>query len=148
MQSYSYDRGNVFELKERRTMSKVLHDNSALGHLLERNLLEVFGEPDAERRKVAISEIYAEDCTFYEPDEPATHGRNALSKKVEKLQAGSPGFVFRAIAPAQVDHDLARLHWQLGPPGGAPVVSGMDIAIFDRGRIKTLYTLLDSPPGK
>ena len=35
--------------------------------LLTRNLLDVFGENDAARRRAAIDEIYAEDVVFYDP---------------------------------------------------------------------------------
>ena len=88
-----------------------------LGHLMERNLIEVFGQRDSERRKVAISELYTEDCTFFETEEHIV-GRDALSKKVE----------------------------QFGPNGAAPVVTGMDVAVFERGRIRALYTFLDNVP--
>jgi hypothetical protein len=57
---------------------------------------------------------------------------------------GAPGFVFRAAGPAEVNHDVGRLQWHLGLPGAPPVVTGMDIAMFQKGRIRSLYTFLDS----
>ena len=36
---------------------------------MERNILEVFGERDSERRKSVISELYAENYTFFDADE-------------------------------------------------------------------------------
>lgn len=38
--------------------------NTTLGQLMERNVLEVFGKLDSERRRSVISELYTEDCTF------------------------------------------------------------------------------------
>ena len=38
--------------------------NTTLGQLMERNVLEVFGGRDSERRKSVINELYAENCTF------------------------------------------------------------------------------------
>jgi hypothetical protein len=120
--------------------------SKALGDLLERNLLEVFGQADSVRRAAAIAQLYTADCTFFEAEEEVT-GREALNAKVGAILkgGGAPGFVFRAAWPAQVNHNLGRLQWHLGPAGAPPVVTGMDIAVFERGRIRALYTFLDKP---
>jgi SnoaL-like domain len=118
--------------------------SNTLRPLMERNLLEVFGQRDSARREVAIAEIYAADCTFFEAEERIV-GRDALNAKVERLLQEAPGFVFRAAGPAQVNHDLARLPWHFGPTGAPPAVTGMDVAIFEHGRIRALYTFLDKP---
>jgi hypothetical protein len=115
-----------------------------LGPLMERNLLEVFGQLDSTRRAAAIAEVYTANCTFFEAGERIV-GREALSAKIERILQEAPGFVFRAQGPAEVNHDLGRLQWHLGPAGGSPVVTGMDIAIFEHGRIRALYTFLDKP---
>jgi hypothetical protein len=116
--------------------------SGTLGPLMERNLLEVFGQRDSARRAAAITELYAAECTFFEAGEQVT-GREALNTKVGSILKDAPGFVFRAVGPAQVNHDLGRLRWQLGPAEARPVVTGMDIAVFEHGRIRALYTFLD-----
>jgi hypothetical protein len=116
--------------------------SNSLGDVMERNLREVFGERDSTRRKLAISELYTEDCTFFEADEKIV-GRDAINKKVEHILKDSPGFVFRLVGTPQVNHDHGRLQWQFGPTGAAPAVTGMDVAVFERGRIRSLYTFLD-----
>ena len=116
--------------------------SDSLGPLMERNLLEVFGQRDSTRRAAVIAELYTADCTFFEADEQVT-GREALNAKVGSILKDAPGFVFRAVAPAQVNHDLGRLRWQLGPAGAPPVVTGTDIAVFGQERIRALYTFLD-----
>jgi hypothetical protein len=118
--------------------------SDTLGPLMERNLLEVFGQLDSTRRAAAIAEVYTANCTFFEAGERIV-GREALSAKIERILQEAPGFVFRAQGPAEVNHDLGRLQWHLGPAGGSPVVTGMDIAIFEHGRIRALYTFLDKP---
>ena len=118
--------------------------SDSLGPLMERNLLEVFGQRDSARRAVVIAELYTADCTFFEADEHVT-GREALNAKVGTILKDAPGFVFRAVGPAQVNHDLGRLRWQLGPAGAPPVVTGTDIAVFEHERIRALYTFLDEP---
>jgi SnoaL-like domain len=119
--------------------------SNPLGHLMERNLLEVFGQRDSERRKVAVSELYTEDCTFFEAEERVV-GREVLNEKVERILQDAPGFMFRLVGSPQVNHDHGRLQWQFGPNGAAPVVTGMDIVVFERGRIRALYTFLDNVP--
>ena len=116
--------------------------SNTLNHLLEKNLLEVFGEPDSARRKTAINAIYTENCTFFGANEEIV-GRDSLNAKVESLLTGAPGFVFRAAGPPEVNHDVGRLRWHFGPPGAPPAVTGMDIAFFQKGRIRSLYTFLE-----
>jgi hypothetical protein len=109
---------------------------------MERNLLEVFGQRDSARRAAAIAELYTADCTFFEAEEEVT-GRDALNAKVGSILKDAPGFVFRAVGHAQINHDLGRLRWQFGPAGAPPVVTGTDIAVFEHGRIRALYAFLD-----
>jgi SnoaL-like domain len=118
--------------------------SDTLGSLMERNLLEVFGQRDSARRSAAIAELYTADCTFFEAEGQVT-GREALNTKVGSILKDARGFVFRAVGPAQVNHDLGRLRWQLGPAGASPVVTGTDIAVFEHGRIRAPYTFLDAP---
>ena len=118
--------------------------SDTLGALMERNLLDVFGQPDSARRAVAIAEIYAANCTFFEAGERIV-GRDALNARIARILQEAPGFVFRATGPSEVNHDLGRLQWHLGPAGGPPAVTGMDVAIFEHGRIRALYTCLDKP---
>jgi hypothetical protein len=120
--------------------------NTTIGQLMERNVLEVFGERDSERRRSVISELYTEDCTFFEVDDKIV-GRDALNEKVEQLLKDAPGFVFRLAGPAEVNHDLGRARWHFGPSGAAPVVTGMDVAVFKQGRICSLYAFIDKAPG-
>jgi hypothetical protein len=116
--------------------------SDTLGLLMERNLLEVFGQRDSARRAAAIGEIYTADCTFFEAEEQVT-SREALNAKVGSILKDAPGFVFHAVGPAQINHDLGRLRWQFGPAGAPPVVTGTDIAVFEHGRIRALYTFLN-----
>jgi hypothetical protein len=85
--------------------------SGAFGRLMERNLIEIFGQRDSARRAVAIAEVYTEDCTFFEAEERIV-GRDALNAKIGRILQDAPGFVFRAAGPAQVNHDLGRLQWR------------------------------------
>jgi hypothetical protein len=97
-------------------------------------------------RYTGVSNLLApENCTFFEADEQIV-GRGALNAKVERILQGAPGFVFRLVGLAQVNHDHGRLRWLLGPDGAAPVVTGMDVAVFEQGRIRALYAFVEKAP--
>jgi SnoaL-like domain len=118
---------------------------NTLGRLIERNVSEVFGERDPDRRRRAIAQLYAADCAFYDADGESV-GQAAISDRVGRiLDEGAPGFAFSLVGPAEVIHDLGRLRWRLGPADGPPAVSGMDVAVFAGGRIRALYTFIDAP---
>ncbi|MEV4351270.1 nuclear transport factor 2 family protein [Actinoplanes sp. NPDC049596] len=109
--------------------------------LMRANLLEVFGERDAERRRAAIARIYTEQVKFSDPDETVV-GYGALDAKAQKILDEAPGFVFSASGPIRVVQDLGYLAWNFGPEGAPPVVSGLDIALIEDGRIASVYTLI------
>jgi hypothetical protein len=118
---------------------------TALGHLMERNVSEVFGERDPDRRRKAIAELYVDDCALYDADGESI-GQAAASDRVGRILGESPpGFAFSLVGPAEVIQDLGRLRWQTGPAGGPPVASGMDVAVFANGKIRALYTFMETP---
>jgi hypothetical protein len=67
--------------------------SKALADLMERNLLEVFGQVDSARRAAVIAELYAADCTFFEVEEQVT-GREALNAKVGVFSRMRPDSYF------------------------------------------------------
>ena len=112
--------------------------------LMHANLSRVFGEPDAARRIVAIRELYAEDAVLYEADASAK-GHAAINEAVTALLARLPtNFVFSATGPAAGHHDVGRLKWRAGPNDGPAAATGMDVAHFEGGVIRSLYVFLDS----
>jgi hypothetical protein len=117
---------------------------NTLGLLMERNVSEVFSERDPCRRRRAIAELYDEDCASYDADGESI-GQAAVSDRVgHMLDESPPGFAFSLVAAAEVIHGLGRLFWQSGPAGAPAVLSGMDVAVFANGKIRTLYTFIDT----
>lgn len=113
--------------------------------LLHANLTRVFGEADAQKRRVAIAELYAPEAILYEPGHIAT-GHAEIARTIDALVAGfPPDFAFAAEGPAVGHHGLARLRWRGGPPGAPPVVTGTDVVRIENGRIKTIHVFLDPP---
>jgi len=114
--------------------------------LMQANLVRVFGERDADRRRAGLRELYAEDATLYEPQAVAT-GREAISGAVDTLLASMPrDFVFTAAGHAVGHNGVGRLFWRAGPPAGPVAVTGTDVAHVEDGQIKSLHVFLDSVP--
>ena len=110
---------------------------------MQANLVRVFNERDATKRLAAIKDLYCEDATLFEPESAVT-GHQAINGAVTALLAGLPGLAFTPIGPASGHHDLGRLRWQSGPPGGPAVVTGMDVARFKGGLIETLHVFVEA----
>jgi hypothetical protein len=113
--------------------------------LLVRNLHEVFGERDGNRRRAAIAQIYTEDCIF-EDHFGQNVGHAAIDASAESLQRKMPTHVFSEAGPVQSLHLSARLPWRLGPPEEPARITGVDFVIVRGERIAALYVFLDEPP--
>lgn len=109
--------------------------------LLLRNLQEVFGEGDGERRRAAIDELWTEDGVLYAPTGPIT-GHAAIAEFAGVLRATHPDFAYAPGNP-QMLHNAGRLGWGSGPRGAAPAYTGWDVILVRDGRIAALYVFLD-----
>ncbi|MFF3403442.1 nuclear transport factor 2 family protein [Streptomyces sp. NPDC002659] len=119
--------------------------STTVADLMRRNLLDVFNEPDPERRAAAIAQSYAEDVVWHEPDR-IVRGREALALRAAELREQTPDWVFQPHGSVSVNDDLGHLGFRYGPSGQPPVVSGMDIAHCKDGVIVELYTLVTEVP--
>ena len=114
--------------------------------LLTRNLYDVFGENDAARRRVAIAEIFTEDCVFYEPSGRVHHGRDEIDRVAGTLRTMHPDFRYQPIAEPEELGNGGRVKWVEGRRGEAPAVAGTDFIIARDGRIEAIYLFFDRLP--
>jgi hypothetical protein len=118
-----------------------------ISRLMEANLLGVFNERNAGRRAAMINTIYSPDVRWTD-DEGSTVGREALDAKATALQSQMQGLVFTKAGPVYETLGLGYMAFELGPPGGEPVVCGFDVAVVRNGLIFELYTVItDGGPG-
>jgi hypothetical protein len=109
--------------------------------LLRKNL-KVFGERDADKRRMAISTIWESDGVFIDPD--GLHiGTEAIDNAVAHLLLKFPDFVFSELAVPDSHNGIGRLAWGFGPAGKKPAVTGLDVIVSKAGKIEALYTFLD-----
>ncbi|KXU84742.1 hypothetical protein CR51_41805 [Caballeronia megalochromosomata] len=113
--------------------------------LLLRNLRDVFGEADSERRRSAIEALYCADCVVNLPP-GQYHGHDALQRIAGKLRASHPDYVYTPHSAPQVVQDGGRIDWGSGPEGEPPRYTGIDIIIARDEKISALYVFLDSEP--
>jgi len=110
--------------------------------LLDRNLQEVFGEGDAQRRRAAINDLWAEDAVLYVPP-GIVEGLEAIDEFAGDLRATHPHYVYTPHGAPQVLHNAGRIAWGSGPRDEPPEYTGWDVIIVRDGRIAALYVFLD-----
>lgn len=110
--------------------------------LLHRNLQEVFGEGDPQRRRAAIDELWTEDAVLSVPPGVFT-GRDALDTFAGDLRATHPHYVYTPIGEPQVLHDSGIIAWTSGAKGEPPEYTGLDVIVVRDGRIAALYVFLN-----
>ena len=111
---------------------------------MEKNLIEVWNQRNASARMDSIKALYAQNAVLYEMGE-AKIGFEPINNQVSTLLNSMPGnFEFVLKGPVVINADMGRLYWAVGPKGEAPVQLGMDIALFEREKIKALYVFLEN----
>ena len=111
--------------------------------LLQRNLDEVFGEIDPERRRAAIDEIFHEDAVFYDPGGGIYRGRDEIHEIAGKVKAMHPDFRYQPLAPPEEIGDGGRVRWVSGTPGKPAEYAGTDFIIARDGKIAAVYLFFD-----
>ena len=110
--------------------------------LMQGNLLDVFNEHDPERRRTAISRIYAPNVRWTD-DEGVCVGHRALDAKAAELQDKIGPLQFITAGPVHQTVGFGYLAWHLVAEGDrTPQVSGFDVAIIRDHVIAELYTVL------
>ena len=118
----------------------------SISTLLIRNLQDVFGENDPERRRAAMKEIYTEDVVFYDPSKGVYRGHDEIDHIAGALRATHPDFSYQPIAEPEELGDGGRVPWVSGRPGDAPEYAGTDFIIARDGRIAAIYLFFDKLP--
>jgi len=112
--------------------------------MMEDNLNQVWNEKNPDIRLSAIEKIYSATANLYHVGDHVT-GFEAINNSVSATQKILPAdFVFTKLKEVIINNNIGRLIWGAGPKGQSPVATGMDIAYFDNGKIKSLYVFLDS----
>jgi len=118
----------------------------SIATLITRNLHEVFGEGDPQRRRSVIETIFTEDAAFYAPD-GIHRGWAEIDQIAGTIRAMHPDFVYTPLGEPEDLHGAAgRLRWAAGRPGEQPVYAGTDFITVRDNRIAALYLFFDTNP--
>ncbi len=120
--------------------------SNSISTLLTRNLHEVFGENDPARRRVAIDEIFTEDCVFYDPMGGVYRGRDELDRIAGAVRATHFDFRYQPIAEPQEVGNGGRVQWLEGRPGEAPAHAGTDFIVARDGGLPLFISFSTSCP--
>jgi hypothetical protein len=108
--------------------------------------LRAFNEPDAEKRRVLLEATCAPDVAYIDPDWSVVGVANLDDIIAAFHQKAPAGWRFSLIGQIDTHHNLARVTWGFGPPGGLPAATGIDVVILDNDRIQQLHVFFDPPP--
>jgi hypothetical protein len=114
-----------------------------LSLLMEENLGRVWSQRDPQARMQYIQTIYTVDSNLYHVGHQTT-GYEEINASISNVLGNMPAdFSFFKLKPVVVNNNIGRLIWGVGPSCQSIVATGMDIAVFEDGRIKSLYVFLD-----
>lgn len=117
--------------------------NSDLVLLMEENLAKVWSQRESSIRMKSIQTIYTADSSLYHVGHQ-TKGHEAINESVSNVLANiPPTFTFFKLKPVVINNNMGRLIWGMGSNIESLVATGMDIAVFEDGKIKSLYVFLD-----
>jgi hypothetical protein len=111
-----------------------------------RNLDDVFGEIDPDRRRSAVDEIFHQDAVFYDPGGGVYRGRDEIDRIAGVIKATHPDFRYQPLSPPEEIGDGGRVRWVSGAPGEAPEYAGTDFIIAHEGKIAAVYMFFDELP--
>jgi hypothetical protein len=118
-------------------------DANVVKALMKQNLLGVFNERDAAKRRSLIAKLWDTQAIFIDP-EGRWVGHAAVNDAAEQLQRRFPDFAFSELADGDAYSGVGRLPWSFGPPGEPRKITGVDVLVAsDDGHITALYTFAD-----
>jgi hypothetical protein len=122
-------------------------DANVIKDLMKKNLLGVFGERDAEKRRSLIAKIWDGKGIFIDHNGRYI-GHTTINDAAEQLQRRFPDFAFSELSDGEAFSGVGRLPWGFGPPSEPRKITGVDVLVTsDDGRITAVYTFLDAVKG-
>lgn len=108
----------------------------------------LWNEPDNQRLRQAISELFTDDAAHLTPTLEA-HGHPGLERRVRSAFerfVGNGRYIFTPISNVDSHHGTVKFNWAMRPANGGDVVAvGFDFLLLDSdGRIRVDYQFIES----
>jgi hypothetical protein len=106
----------------------------------------MWNEADDAARREVVTATWTPDATYVDPMFSAA-GYDGLDAMVTGVHGQFPGHAFRLTGAVDAHHDRVRWTWALAPAGGgAPVATGLDVAVVSAdGRFSHVTGFVDAP---
>ena len=108
--------------------------------------IDVWNEPDADKRQTLIARTFTEGAHFIDPIQEA-EGQAGIDTLVGGVQAKFPGYRFRLAGAVDAFRDRVRFSWELAPERGDVLVGGTDFGVVVDGRLHRVTGFFDKLPG-
>jgi hypothetical protein len=110
----------------------------------------VWNEPDADRRRRSIAELWAEDGASLTQSIEA-RGYEALEARIASAHeqfVRTGGFIFKSMNKTESHHNVVKFNWIMVPvAGGEVAAAGVNFFILDDdGRIRCDYQFTEPLP--
>jgi len=107
----------------------------------------LWNEPDSEKRRRAISELFTADAAHLTPSLEA-HGHTELERRVRSAFerfVGDGRYIFTPLDNVDSHHGTVKFNWAMRPANGVDVVAiGFDFLLLDSdGRIRVDYQFIE-----
>ncbi len=111
-------------------------------HSLVEEHLTIWNEKDLKKREALMKKVYADNIEMIESHFIAK-GHTEINDFINGLHTKNPNSRFSHIKAIDVNHNIARFYWQNGPSEKPDTVTGMDLFIFENGKVSRLYVFVD-----
>ncbi|MFC3158551.1 SnoaL-like domain-containing protein [Chryseobacterium arachidis] len=105
--------------------------------------LAIWNERNPKKREALMKEVYADDIEMVDSHFIAK-GHQDINGFVDGLQQKSATSKFSHVKAIDVNHNIARLFWQNGPSEKPDAVTGMDLFVFENGKVTKLYVFVNN----
>lgn len=108
---------------------------------------DLWNETDAPARRAALPVTWTGDASYRDPL-LAAEGYDALDAMIAAVHAQYPGHRFQLVGAIDAYPGRARWGWSLSGPDGAPIVTGLDVAVLaDDGRLRSVTGFFEGVAG-
>lgn len=106
--------------------------------------VNVWNNTDTKDRLIKMDELYQRNVSFYDHD-GTVNGLEKLNERITTLQKKFSGFKFSLIK-IDASNNVLRYFWNFGPEANPTLISGMDLIILEKNKIRSLHVFLDHLP--
>ena len=91
--------------------------------------VQVWNEPDSEKKKIALAQIWSPEGVYIDP-RANLKGIDELVNHIDKIQSGRPGSKIFRTSDLDIHHHIGRFKWQLEQADKTRLPEGLDIIYF------------------